>query len=123
LCGFVTITPEIAQEYGEPLPEWIVISSAKNTETMRTIQEILDMGESSAIALAFETENALLILDDKHARQFAKNLGLNVTGTLGILISACQNGIIKDIQEINTIIAKLRAINFHIPSDAEKYFH
>jgi predicted nucleic acid-binding protein len=35
----------------------------------------MGLGESSAIALAAEVENPLLILDDWQARHFATNLG------------------------------------------------
>jgi predicted nucleic acid-binding protein len=54
----------------------------------------------SAIALALETENPLLILDDGQARSFAQDLGLAITGTLGILIAAFRQGIIADLDPV-----------------------
>ncbi len=47
----------------------------------------LDDGESEAIALAVERK-APIILDDKQARTAARRLGLQVTGTLRILLEA-----------------------------------
>jgi predicted nucleic acid-binding protein len=74
----------------------------------------LDPGESSAIALALETKEPLLILDDAQARSFAQDIGLAITGTLGILIAAYRQGIIAD---LNPIIVRLEACNFRLPRD------
>jgi predicted nucleic acid-binding protein len=79
----------------------------------------LDPGESSAIALALETKEPLLILDDAQAREFALELGLTITGTLGILIAAYRQGIIAD---INPIIASLKACDFRLPRDLPDIF-
>jgi len=112
----VTVTPEVAAEYGEPLPEWITVTAAPDTQKTAAFNQYIDLGESSAIALAVELKNALLIIDDLDARQFAANLGLEVTGTLGILVKAHERGIISDYQEM---IAKLRTIGFRLPANAE----
>jgi predicted nucleic acid-binding protein len=58
------------------------------------------LGESSAVALALETMNAVLIIDDRRARQFALDLGLEITGTLGVLIRAYDAGVIQDIERL-----------------------
>jgi predicted nucleic acid-binding protein len=87
---------------------------------VRLIQKVLDPGESSAIALALDTIEAkgaiepLLILDDAQARSFAQDLGLAITGTLGILIAAFRQGIIAD---LDPIIARLKACDFRLPRD------
>jgi predicted nucleic acid-binding protein len=78
------------------------------------IQKNLDRGESSAIALALETEDPLLILDDAQARSFAVELGLTITGTLGVLIAAYRQGIIAD---LHPIIASLKACGFRLPQN------
>jgi predicted nucleic acid-binding protein len=113
----VTVTPEVAAEYGEPLPEWITVTAARDTQKTAAFNQYIDLGESSAIALAVETKNALLIIDDLDARQFAVNLGLEVTGTLGVLVQAHERGIISHYQEV---IAKLREIGFRLPANAEQ---
>ena len=43
----------------------------------------LGLGESSAILLAL-TKNKVVVLDDKRARRLARELGLEVIGTLSI---------------------------------------
>jgi predicted nucleic acid-binding protein len=116
LCKTVYITPEIAVEFGEPLPPWIQAVQVKDIATLQTIHNSLDLGESSAIALALETENPLLILDDGKARRFAKNLGIQMTGTAGLLITAYEGGYLHD---IHRVIAMLRKQNFWLPPDIE----
>jgi predicted nucleic acid-binding protein len=80
------------------------------------IARYLDIGESSTIALASEIDNPLVILDDGKARSYAKNIGLTITGTLGILIKAYETGLITD---LGGVIGDLRKIRFRIPNDFE----
>jgi predicted nucleic acid-binding protein len=42
LYNTVTITPEVANEYGCPLPEWIHIVAVKDTERLDSLRETLD---------------------------------------------------------------------------------
>jgi predicted nucleic acid-binding protein len=113
MCSTVVVTPEIADEYGEPLPDWIKIEIVKNTTVLEAVQHDLDRGESSAIALAMETGNALLILDEKKARSYAKRHNLKHTGTIGLLLDAYQEHLLEDIE---TIVNKLQDIGFRMPS-------
>jgi predicted nucleic acid-binding protein len=59
----------------------------------------LDEGESEAIALFIEQPNQAILLDEKNARRVAKQMNLPVLGTIGILISAKQNGLIPNLKE------------------------
>ena len=120
LCTVVYITPEVAAEYGEALPDWIQVIPVKDAQKVQTINNDLDLGESTAIALALETQNSLLILDDGKARRFAKNIGLTMTGTLALLITAYKAGILPD---FNIVIETLRGHNFRIPVNIDKYLH
>ncbi|MDR3199955.1 MAG: DUF3368 domain-containing protein [Spirochaetales bacterium] len=112
VCRTVLVTPEIAAEYGEPLPDWISVVPVYDAAKTLLIGKTLDPGESSAIALALETKDPLLILDDAKARSYALDIGLSITGTLGILIAACRQGIVTD---IDPIIAGLKACDFRLP--------
>jgi predicted nucleic acid-binding protein len=73
----------------------------------------LDKGELSAIALAVTLENVLLILDDLKGRKEAQRLGFKITGTLGILFSAKQKGLIP---ALKPYIERLQAVDFRIAS-------
>ncbi len=94
IYGEVITTPEVAAEFGEPLPIWIKIKSATDKYRQRIIELQIDKGEASAISLAIETADSVLILDDEKARKFAAKLSLKITGTLGVIVKAKLRGII-----------------------------
>ncbi len=52
---------------------------------------------AEAIALAMELQDVSIILDDGKARRIAARLGLEVTGTLGVLIAAKKRGLIESV--------------------------
>ncbi|GHS90933.1 hypothetical protein FACS1894139_05010 [Planctomycetales bacterium] len=112
--GRVVITPEVKAEFGEPLPAWISVVAVKDELKTFLITKYLDLGEASTIALATEMANPLIILDDGKARRYAKNINLNLTGTLGILVKASEVGLITD---IFAVLADLRKIQFRFPAD------
>ncbi|MDD2556335.1 MAG: DUF3368 domain-containing protein [Syntrophaceticus sp.] len=60
----------------------------------------LDRGESEAIVLAKNINADLIIIDERKARRIAKDVGLKVTGTLGILVEAKQQGLIKELKSL-----------------------
>ena len=61
----------------------------------------LHIGEVEVMVGAIESGIQQVALDDNAARNKAKQLGLDVTGTLGILLRAHANGLIVDLgQEI-----------------------
>jgi predicted nucleic acid-binding protein len=93
----IITTKEVATEYGFPLPDWIEIQSPHNLQRQKTLEQQIDLGEASAIALAVELNNSLIILDDNRARKIAEQLGLTVTGTIGVLITAKRKGIIASV--------------------------
>lgn len=89
----VYTTPEIAKEYGSPLPNWVIIRAA-NQSLQEEFHQYVDSGEASAIALASEISCDYLIVDDLAARKLAKKPGLTIMGTVGVLLSAKQKGIV-----------------------------
>ncbi len=104
LFGSITITSIIAGEFGKKLPDFIRVEDPKNKNYQRILEGILDPGESSAIALALEADDSLLIIDESLGRREAHQLKLNVTGTIGILIAAKEKGLIDSINEIIELI-------------------
>jgi predicted nucleic acid-binding protein len=103
-------------EYGEQLPDWIEVQKVKDQYRQQLLEMQIDKGEASAIALALETEDNIVILDDWKARRLAERLGLFVTGTLGVIIRAKNTGLIPSIKPY---LDKIRKTNFRISEELE----
>ncbi len=98
--GEVTITPIIAIEYRLPLPLWINVV-ANTTPIPASFQGIdLDPGEASAISLACELDNTILIIDDLKGRRVAELLSLDFMGTLGVAVEAKRLGVLSSIRPL-----------------------
>jgi predicted nucleic acid-binding protein len=69
----------------------------------------MDEGEASAIALALETKNCLLIIDEKKGRKLARTLHIKIAGTLQILLLAKSKGIITSLAQL---LSQLEEKNF-----------
>ena len=88
-----------------------VVTVPKHVEAIRVSKQNLDLGETEAIALALELKAAIL-LDEWLGREAAHRLGLDTSGTLGVLVRAKNRGLIP---ELRPLIARLRdEINFHL---------
>jgi len=118
LYGSITTTIDIAIEYGESLPEWVIIEQVTDKQKQLLLEMQIDKGESSAITLALETPGSTVILDDYKARKIAEQLGIQFTGTIGVIVKAKITGIIPSIKPILT---KLKATNFRLSPDIERY--
>jgi len=65
--GSIVTTIDIAIEFGEPLPDWVIIEKVTDKYRQQLLEMQIDKGESSAIALALETPDSTVILDDYRA--------------------------------------------------------
>jgi predicted nucleic acid-binding protein len=99
---FTTIytTKIVAEEFEKPLPNWITIKDVVNIRQVEKLKFILDAGEASAIALALETENSVLIIDEKKGRKIARDLNVTIIGTLKVLLIAKNKGVIVSVKQI-----------------------
>ncbi len=104
LYNEVIITNEVKNEFGESLPNWINIVKVQNLQKKSELEEVLDKGEASSIALSLEIEDSILIIDELKGRKIASSLNIKIIGTIGILILAYKKGLIKD---LITVILKL----------------
>jgi predicted nucleic acid-binding protein len=114
--GQIITTSDIAEEFGEKLPDWVIVEDVSDKSRQRILELQIDRGESSAIALALEIQNSTLILDDFKARKIAQQLGISFTGTIGVIIKAKLNGIIPSIKPY---LEKIKETNFRISAEIE----
>lgn len=114
--GKIATTTEIAEEFGEPLPDWVEVKDVEDKHRQQLLEVHIDKGESSAIALALQTPGSVLILDDYRARRIAEKLQLTYTGTIGVIIKSKLLGIIPSIKPL---LEKIRRTNFRISLEIE----
>lgn len=91
--------------------DWLLVQIVNNRVLVDTLRTQVGAGESEAIALALETENFPVLLDDKKARRIAKQLNLQVTGTVGMLLKAKKRSIIP---MLKPILDALEEVDFRI---------
>ena len=106
LFGQITITRIISEEFNNPLPGFIHIQDPQDNNYQKILESFLDKGEASAIALALEIKDCLLIIDELKGRREAKALGISYTGIMGILIIAKEKNIINSVSAIIDDIQK-----------------
>lgn len=116
LFGTITTTSEVAEEFGQPLPSWFEIMQPVDKNYQSIIEASVDKGEASAIALAIESDDCLLVIDDLKGRKFALQLGLTIIGTIGVIVDAKLAGVITSVKPI---LAKIKATNFRITEGLE----
>ena len=110
MFGQVVIPQAVYNETtGSSLPgsQSVLEAIASGWLQVRTVSAIvpeilaeLDDGERQAIALALEISESRILLDEREARQVAQRLGLQVIGTLGILLLAKDNQVIPQVQPL-----------------------
>ena len=111
LFGEVCVTTEIQIEFGENLPEWIKIKNPIESEELTLLKSLLDRGEATALALALQVENSIVIIDELKGRSIASSMGIRTTGTIGVLILAKDRKLIKD---LIGVIDKMKEDGFRI---------
>ncbi|NUQ36461.1 MAG: hypothetical protein HUU23_01430 [Caldilineales bacterium] len=101
LVGDLHVPPEVMAEMAYhrmdwSLPDWITLdilapAFAADAEAWQQAG-LLDAGEAEAIALARQIDAEWLLTDDTAARLFAQELGIEVHGSLGVVLWAAAVG-------------------------------
>lgn len=79
---------------------WIETRRVSNRKAVETLRIEVDEGEAEAIALALELNATLLIIDESLGRTVASRLGIPITGLLGVLIEAKNQGLILTVKPL-----------------------
>jgi predicted nucleic acid-binding protein len=109
------VLPEaVVREFGNINLECYSSRKVESTLVNLLIRDLnLGRGEAEVIALAYENKQRALI-DDLKARKVAEDLGLSISGTIGVLLKAEKLGIIdsalKKTQE-------LKEMGFHVSNE------
>ena len=126
LCNGCTTTPEAWSELQSgiaigrlPKNAWKTLHVTELTDLeldlANRLSNALGAGERSCIAVAVNRAG-LFVTDDRKARQVALDLGVKVTGTLGILVVAVERQIII-IDEANQYLAQMIRNGYRSPVD------
>ena len=94
---------------------WIEVQEVSSQLSVQLLQQVLDQGESEAITLAIDLKADRILLDERDGRKIAKSLGLKVTGVLGILLRAKQEGDLSSFPD--AIDALIKTAGFRISPD------
>lgn len=79
---------------------WIKVKAIQDQSQKDIFRARLHAGEVEVMILAREQKADLVIIDDDAAKKTAKFLGLNVTGTLGVLLKAKREGYLKMVEPV-----------------------
>ena len=104
-AGEVLIPPLVAVEFeantqGWNPPQWVRQVSLRRAIRQKVEKWVrakkIDDGEAEAIGLALQDQAEWFLTDDAKARQFAESLGLEVHGSITILLWSVATGLIQE---------------------------
>ena len=91
-----------------------VLIGRQSTQIDAAMLRELDLGESSVISSALLHAIDTVAIDEKAGRRLARIHGLNVTGSIGILLKAKRHGFLPNLGEC---IARMRAHGIWISAE------
>jgi len=123
LAEHIIVPPAVVDELavgraqGVSLPdptalEWVIVRPVASVAVLPLIMD-LGPGETEVLALALESSDAIVILDDALARQVASTLAIRFRGTLGLLLDAKQAGLISSLAPL---LDQLQELGFRLSS-------
>jgi predicted nucleic acid-binding protein len=101
-------TPGVVREWILRAPSWVNVT-AVDPEQVQNVTDDLDLGERSAIALAVALHADLLLIDEAAGRAEAKRRNLRVTGTLGVLGTGAEQGLV----DVPNLVRQLEKTTFY----------
>ena len=94
------------------------IKIVKNKIALSILSHELGLGESEAIILALENNIEYILIDENKGRRIAMSKSLHPIGTIGVLIQAKKQGLIKSIKPF---LDKLILNNIFISNELYQY--
>lgn len=96
---WIEITKDETPEYYPRIVHFFK-DKVKEISGFNELTFVMDFGESESVILYRELQADFLLIDDKKARTFAENSGIQCVGTIGILSIAKKKGIIEALEPI-----------------------
>lgn len=106
LTGNVLFKDEGEQVISSKFIQCVTLEDKHSVDLLRRSTN-LDTGESEAIVLADSISNSILLIDEEKGRRVARNMGLSITGTIGVLVNAYEEGFV-DSDDIEVCIDIIR---------------
>jgi hypothetical protein len=96
----VLIPEAVAAEIGPAVASrpWIRSRPLAGPPKAETLRPALGPGEREALSLAVEVRASALLVDDRPARRIARDLGLAIIGTAGVLLVAKERGLVAEVR-------------------------
>jgi predicted nucleic acid-binding protein len=101
--------PSFVSDWLSSHPSWLRVEPA-SAESIATVTASLDPGERAAIALPETLRADLLLIDEAAGRREANRRQIRVTGIVGVLLAAAENGFV----DVPSVLARLKSTSFYI---------
>ncbi|MBN1933129.1 MAG: DUF3368 domain-containing protein [Anaerolineae bacterium] len=102
---------EAARQIEQATLSWLTVKQVDDLDAVDLLRADLDRGEAEVIVLAKKLGADWVIIDDLDARRFARRVGLNLVGTVGLLLAARLRG---EITSLRGEIERLEQLGFRV---------
>ena len=96
------------------LPAFVKCVEISEAIALKVLESNLEAGEGEAICLYEEADADLLVIDDLEGRRVAERLGINITGTLGVLLLAKRE---KFIDKVKPLLDEIVGHGFRVADE------
>ncbi len=104
LLELQAVKDEATEAVDIALNDWLQQMSCTLPALLELITQSIDPGEAEVLALAREFGTPHVVLDDLDARRYARRMGLQPIGTLGLLLAA------KKIGELGAVLPEIESL-------------